>query len=111
TPQNNADIEHNEFISDTANWILIEGWFTADSMYNWLAIGNFYDDQQTNTIELGWEDHCCAIYYIDNVCVTKNPTDCDYLLSVKDENENKIKVIPNPFIGELKLNFLSQQIK
>src|SRR5690606_29090491 len=26
TPQNNADIEHNEFISDTANWILIEGW-------------------------------------------------------------------------------------
>lgn len=34
TPQNSADLEFNEMFSDTTNWHLVEGWFTADQAYN-----------------------------------------------------------------------------
>lgn len=106
-PENSADIEYNEMITDTDNWKLIDGWFTAVQEYNWLALGNFYDDDHSDTMQLGYWEGCLAIYYVENVCVAKNPEDCDYLKQESDVNsvdepndpENSILVFPNPSSG------------
>jgi hypothetical protein len=39
-------------ISDTANWVRISGSIIADSAYNYLILGNFYNDANTDTTTL-----------------------------------------------------------
>jgi hypothetical protein len=115
-PQNTADIEYNEMFTDTSDWILIEGWFTADQAYNWIALGNFYDDDNTDTLQLGDPDECYAFYYIENVCVATDPANCDYLKQDGDissvDNQNNIspniQVYPNPTTDILKINSSSE---
>ena len=110
-PENNADMEFNQMFIDTANWVLIEGWFTADQTYNWLALGNFYDDENTDTLQFGDPNECYAIYYVENVCVALDPSQCDYLKqegdisSVNNQNNNStdIQVYPNPTSDVLKI--------
>jgi hypothetical protein len=111
TPQNTADIEYSEMFVDSTNWVLIEGWFEADQAYNWMAIGNFYDDDHTDTLQLGEPNKCYAIYFIENVCIAKNASDCDYLKqpadinSVESENTVTFQVFPNPGVDEFQVNF------
>lgn len=107
TPDNFAHLNHSEVLMDTLNWTLIEGWITADDDYNWMAIGNFFDDSQTEIIELNDENRCFGIYYIENVCVATSPEECEYLLqpdttsSVSEENAPGFQVFPNPVQDEL----------
>jgi hypothetical protein len=110
-PQNTSDIEYNEMFTDTTDWILIDGWFTADQAYNWLALGNFYDDQNTDTVQMGNPGECYAFYYIENVCVATDPAECDYLKqegdisSVNNQNNlsTNIQVYPNPTTEVLRI--------
>jgi len=111
-PENTADIEYNEMFTDTANWVLIDGWFTADQPYNWLALGNFYDDDHTDTLQMGDPGKCYAIYYIENVCVATDPAQCNYLkqegdISAVDEVNEELPIIqiyPNPATDFVKLS-------
>lgn len=116
TPENTADIEFNEMFTDTTNWHLVEGWFTADQAYNWIALGNFYDDDHTDTLQLSNPNNqlneCAAVYYIDNVCISANPADCHYLLGSRaHEFEVSIDVYPNPTNGELSISSNTLQIE
>ena len=43
---NFAHINETSIIIDTINWIRISGTFIADSAYQYIAIGNFFDDQR-----------------------------------------------------------------
>lgn len=96
-PDNFAHLNYSEVLDDYTNWTLIEGWFTADDEYDWVAIGNFFTDDQTEIIILNDEDACSGIYYIENVCVASSPEECDYLLSA---NANRpmfsASIYPNP---------------
>ena len=100
TPNNIVHIDYSEVLFDTLHWTKIEGVFTADQEYNWLAIGNFFDDDNTNYVLLYSEGlgNCLAHYFIENVCVSLNPSDCDYLLSTELNSANKPEYIiyPNP---------------
>ena len=83
-PDNQADLDYNQIVTDTVSWIKVEGYFNADENYNWLAIGNFFDDQNTEIeIHNDW-DGCYGYTYIENVCVGLSPEDCDYLVSTKE---------------------------
>ncbi len=44
----NPQIESNTIVTDTANWVKIEGYFRADSSYQYFTFGNFRNDAQTN---------------------------------------------------------------
>lgn len=106
-PENSADIEHNDLLGDTADWVLIDGWFVADQEYAWIVIGNFYDDSQTDTVQLGDPGFCYGIYYIENVCIATDSANCDYLKQESDissvddtgQHETTIVVFPNPSSG------------
>ncbi len=104
---NFAHLNYNEIITDDQNWTLVEGWFTADEAYNWVAIGNFFDDQNTATAVLNDQNRCSAVYYIENVCVAIDPADCDYLLNNPKaaDLDSYFKVYPNPALDEINVLF------
>lgn len=87
---NYSQVYTDSVISDTLNWTLISGFFTADSAYQYLSIGNFFTDAATTNIL--W-DSIAAIsyYYVDDITVVDSiPND------VEEYNSNKIKIFPNP---------------
>jgi len=74
---------------DTMNWVRISGEFVASGGEGFIAIGNFYDDDETDTIShLG--SSIVAYYYIDDVavyeiadCVTGNDVTICYKDSIQ----------------------------
>jgi hypothetical protein len=96
-PDNFAHINYSEILSDSINWIAIDGWFTADDSYDWIAIGNFFTDSETETEVLNDSELCSGVYYIENVCVGSSQSDCEYLLSEKNRGEQIFgSLFPNP---------------
>lgn len=100
---NFAHVYTDSIITDTLNWTNIQGSFIADSTYNYIVLGNFFDDAHTDTIKLdATPGYFRATYYIDDVVVTT-----DSLLTVHNEvhgEEFSFTVFPNPVINELNIN-------
>jgi hypothetical protein len=72
-PLNNfAHLSTDSILNDTVTWIKLSGSFIADSAYNYLAIGNFFDDNNTDTSSFGGQPFggMAAYYYIDDICVS-----------------------------------------
>ncbi|MBC7696097.1 MAG: gliding motility-associated C-terminal domain-containing protein [Burkholderiales bacterium] len=57
------------FITDTLNWSKIQGLFMANGTEEYLTIGNFKSDIQTNTITIQSSNAYSAVYYFDDVSV------------------------------------------
>lgn len=76
TPQNNAHVFQPTIISDTANWVLVQGSFIADSAYSFISIGNYFTDAQTAVIQIGSISSAYAYYFIDDVCVSPDSAAC-----------------------------------
>lgn len=84
------DIDY-QFIVDKTSWTYISGEFIADSTYNYIMIGD-YDVIGDTTLfyelsdgEYPWSpgsNFSCAYFYIDDVCVSANPTDCGELIDL-----------------------------
>jgi hypothetical protein len=92
----NADL-----ISDTLNWVHLISTFIADSAYSYMSIGNFYEQQYLNyECDLDYNVFT-AYYFVDCVCVTEDATDCDLLLSSRENLMEDIRIYPNPFDSEL----------
>ena len=92
-PNNFAQVSDTSIIADTINWVKISGSFIADSNYNFISIGNFFDDFHTSTTLMGnlLND---AYYYVDNIILTTDSS----LIGVLpvEKNKSEILVFPNP---------------
>lgn len=94
-------------VSDSIGWTKISGSFVADSVYQYLAIGNFYDDANTDTLDMDimgqlWND---AYYYVDQVCVTADSGDCTLFNSIELNNfANEFSISPNPFSNAISVH-------
>jgi len=64
----------SQYLVDTVNWVFISGTFIAIGNENYITIGNFYDDNNTDTISVA-SFGAPAYYYIDDVSVI----DCDVI--------------------------------
>jgi hypothetical protein len=80
---------------DSVNWNRLSGSFIADSAYKFLAIGNFYDDFNTDTISL-YSDSRWAYYYIDDVCVTTDSLFNATWTGLQTTEPSDVKAWPNP---------------
>jgi len=98
--RNFAHINSVSIISDTMNWIIISGTFIADSAYNYIVLGNFYNDSNTTTSII---DNCYSYYYIDNICVSPDSTVCELSASISNivSYSDNVKVFPNPSTDKL----------
>jgi len=82
-PVNNfAHLYSDSIITDTVNWYNINGWVTADSAYQYIILGNFFDDSNTDTIGMndGSQGGFASYYYIDDVCVSIDSAQCACVL-------------------------------
>lgn len=100
-PLNNfTHFNNTMIIEDTTNWTTVQGSFIADSSYNYMMIGNFYDLSLTDSIFYpdrppmhDWDSSICyAYYYIDDISVVADTT-TDIL---EDILQYKIVIFPNP---------------
>jgi hypothetical protein len=87
-----------DFISDTLNWSVVEGSFFAIGDEQYLIIGNFKNDIETDTlvfdsINSQWTG---AYYYIDDVSVTLDTT-----TGISETEKQNLNVYPNPATTEI----------
>jgi hypothetical protein len=101
-PLNNfANLYSDSIISDTAAWKKLTGSFVADSTYNYLMLGNFFQDTNTDTINLG-QFPGYGYYYIDDVCVTTDSIYNHLWTGIQNlQFAAKIQVFPNPTNGNI----------
>ena len=97
---NFAYVKVDSLVIDSTNWIHLQWTFIPDSSYTYLYIGNFFDDALTDTLHLGTVYPNTAYYYIDNVCVSSNNSNCDFT-SVSHQPVSAVSVYPNPASGVL----------
>ena len=94
--KNSAHIFSVPIISDTMNWSFISDSFISDSSYQYILIGNFFDDVNTDTLILGQPQGFGygAYYFIDDISVSTDST-----TSINDfyQDENSVDIFPNPF--------------
>lgn len=86
-------------INDTLNWVQVKGSYVADSSYNYLAIGNFFNDANmlpSDTLGMANSNNYESYYYIDNVALSTDST-VAYATGVNQyDNPQIITVFPNP---------------
>jgi hypothetical protein len=101
TPQiNNAA----GIISDTLNWTLVNGNYTATGGENYLIIGNFKNNSNTVLTTINNSaPYYKAYIYIDDVCLSPDSTYCSLWSSINNIKENNIgiNISPNPFNDKL----------
>ncbi|MBI4929854.1 MAG: T9SS type A sorting domain-containing protein [Bacteroidetes bacterium] len=106
---NFAHVYADSIIKDTANWVTISGSFIADSTYNYIMVGNFFDDANTDTSTVNLDSvsvsDCHSYYYIDNVCVSTDSLTCSNNVGIKEiEDEFNFLVFPNPATDFIEIN-------
>ena len=86
-------------ITDTLNWVLINGTFTAQGGEKYFAIGNFRDDSFITLDSQANAPVPVAYYYIDDVSVI------DCTAGITELPEMEMSLSPNPAGGSLYLTF------
>lgn len=76
-PRNYAHVNNPTIITDTANWTLVSGSFVADSAYQYIVLGNFFNNAQSDTVHFTPGLPSLAAYYLyDAICVSSTPGEC-----------------------------------
>lgn len=95
--KNYAHIYTTSVISDTVNWTTISGSFIADSTYNYIIIGNFFDNQQTSHTKIDNSPSCLAYYFVDDICVSTDSMTCMGSTGINEhELSAQLIIYPNP---------------
>lgn len=96
-PINNyAQLYVDSIIKDTLNWVAIDWDYVADSAYKYIYIGNFFDDDHTDTatINAPLGEFGTAYYFIDSVKVDCSDQRCITAISTAESVENFLNFIP-----------------
>ncbi len=104
---NIAHIRSATINSDSLNWNFVGGSFIADSAYQYIVMGNFFNLSQTDTL------HCTAsdasYYYIDAICVSSDSATCMLPTSIQQYSvkQTGLYVYPNPSNNYIQLKNLT----
>ncbi|MEO8151163.1 MAG: T9SS type A sorting domain-containing protein, partial [Bacteroidia bacterium] len=90
---NFSNVHSDSIITDAVNWTRIAGSFVADSAYQYLIIGNFYDDAHTDTAQCSGG---YAYYLIDMVCVSTDSANCVGNVGMQENQKPALNIFPNP---------------
>ena len=90
--------EDKTLLNDTLNWIKVEGYYLATGGENYLLIGNFLNDSQTDTISTGMPQ-TDAYYLIDNISVTEFPIGNENIFTPNNDGVNDVIFKNQSFVG------------
>lgn len=93
---NTAHYYSNTVIADTINWTKVSGSFVVDSAYEYIMIGNFFDDANTTIVNHG--NGFWAYYYIDEICVSTDSVFTENYATglIQLSMQSELKIFPNP---------------
>jgi hypothetical protein len=74
--RNYAHVYSPDINTDSLGWTLVSGLFTADSAYQHLVLGNFFNNVLTDTMGIPPWNGEVAYYFIDDVCVSRSTGGC-----------------------------------
>lgn len=97
-PLNFAHIYSTAMITDTVGWTLVSGTFVADSAYQYLMMGNHFDNANTDTTSIAYDPIGAQIGYVlfDNVCVSVDPDGCPMVVGSEEHVSDVPRLYPNP---------------
>jgi OOP family OmpA-OmpF porin len=99
---NFSHIHSDSVINNKLTWIRIAGSFIADSAYQYLVLGNFYDDAHTIVDTVPPISQTGSYYYIDAVCVSTDSIYDSLWTSIKTlKREIEKEIFPNPTKDEI----------
>lgn len=67
---NSAHVYSTVPIIDKTNWVVVSGTFTPGMAYNYVFVGNFFNDANTVTAASGSGSAAWCYYYVDSISVT-----------------------------------------
>lgn len=106
---NSADLFLDEIITDTLGWHTISGQYLASEPFTHIAIGNFFSNEETDTVEVNSMLNFGAYFYVDDICVnpseTCNISNSDFILK-----QPTIKYFPNPVDDYLIISLGSSEV-
>jgi hypothetical protein len=91
---NSATYFNSSVITDTVNWTRIASSFVADSAYQYIMIGNFFNDINTTIVADG--NGSSSYYYIDDVCLSTDSTLCTLSTGINTKETVGLLIYPNP---------------
>ncbi len=103
---NSAALSMAQVPTDTAAWYSVEGWYVPDSAYTHLMIGNFFADSlESHTVidSTGFANTYRAYAFIDEVCVSYDPGDCDFAQRIRSLSARQEVRATSPFHGQLQI--------
>ena len=100
---NHAFVFSQTIITDKLNWEIISGSFIADSNYQYVMIGNFFDDNSIDTSIVSpsfYNGYDYAYYFVDDVSVVEDTSIQEGIYNLK-ETMASINLYPNPATNQL----------
>jgi hypothetical protein len=99
-------------ITDTTQWIQMQGCFTAQGGEQYVTFGNFHDNAHTDTLNAGTNDPIVgdpkySYYYIDDITLINQSTVGVYEL----DEANSFEIYPNPTNSILNIKSNNQQLQ
>ena len=106
---NYAHVYSLSIINDTNKWTSISGAFIADSSYNYIIIGDFFSDNNVDTLMFD-NSNCISYYYIDDVCVSTDSLTCNSNTNINETNlKSYLNIFPNPTNQNATLEFYNSK--
>jgi hypothetical protein len=102
---NTAQLYMDTVFTDTTNWALLSGTFVPDSAYQYVTLGNFFEDSLSalTLLDTVFGNLNCAYVYIDEVCISYNPADCRTHSGIHAVDHAQPLIFPNPVSDDLRV--------
>ncbi|MGB3946684.1 MAG: T9SS type A sorting domain-containing protein [Bacteroidia bacterium] len=109
--RNFAHVYSSSIISDTANWVTVSGAFVSDSVYGYIVVGNFFDNQHTQHNMLDSQlPFCGSYYFVDDICVSTDSATCIGSTGIKEQKFlSQLTIYPNPSNSIFNIKLPNQQ--
>jgi hypothetical protein len=100
---NTAHLYMDTIFTDTLNWELLSTTYLPDSAYQYVTIGNFFEDSLSalTLLDSVFGNQNIAYVYIDEVCVSYDASACGFNSGVNESDQFQPLLFPNPVDEEL----------
>ncbi|HNR18796.1 MAG TPA: T9SS type A sorting domain-containing protein [Bacteroidia bacterium] len=93
---NYADVYSDSIYQNSVDWLKVSGSFIPTQNYQYLILGNFFDDNNTDTLNVS-QFPDIAYYYVDDVCVSTDSNYCQTWTALNNENKQDVGLTINTF--------------
>lgn len=109
---NSAQLHLNEVLTDTMEWMHLSTIYIPDSAYEFVTIGNFYDDAHSMITILDSSGGFNFAYaFVDDVCISSIADGCDGINSIRDQQSLAEWSTVIPFSDQLQISFMAPTLQ